>query len=72
MTLNGTQSCSGTTSSGGVVSCAITPNEMSGSYTLSGSFAGDSSKPLLASTGTNNFVVTKAPPRSSRRPRPWW
>ena len=61
LTLNGTQSCSGTTSSGGVVSCAITPNEMSGSYTLSGSFAGDSSKLLLASTGTNNFVVTKAP-----------
>ncbi len=62
LTLNGTQSCSGTSGSGGTVTCALTPNEQAGSYTLSGSFAGDSSKSpqLLSSGGTNTFVVTKA------------
>ena len=66
LTLNGTQSCSGTTSTGGTVSCAITPNEVAGSYTLSGGFAGDNSKSLLSSSGTNTFVVTKAPSHGHR------
>ena len=62
LTLNSTQSCSGTTGTGGKVSCSITPNEAAGTYTLTSVFAGDTSKApqLLASTGSNNFVVTKA------------
>ena len=62
LTLNSTQSCTGTTGSGGVVTCTIIPNEPSGSYTLSGSFGGDTSKgpQYLPSGGSNTFVVTKA------------
>ena len=60
LTLNGTQSCSAVTNASGMASCSITPNEAAGTYTLSGTFAGDTSKApqLLASTGSNNFVVT--------------
>ena len=62
LTLNGTQSCTATTGSTGKASCAITPNESSGTYTLTGSFAGNTTTTqLLASTGHNNFVVTAAP-----------
>ncbi len=60
LTLNGTQSCSGTTASTGKVSCSITPNEPAGTYSLTGSFGGDTSKApqLQASAGSNNYVVT--------------
>jgi hypothetical protein len=60
LTLNGTQSCSGTTASNGRVSCSITPNEAAGSYPLTGSFGGDSSKAPQpkASSGSNTYVVT--------------
>jgi hypothetical protein len=48
-----------------VASCSITPNEPAGSYTLSGGFGGNPSTStgpvLLPSTGSNTFVVTKAP-----------
>jgi hypothetical protein len=61
--LNGTQSCTGTTNASGVATCSITPSEPGGSYTLSGSFGGDTQTvpTLLPSTGSGPFVVTKAP-----------
>jgi len=61
--LNGTQSCSGTTNASGVATCTITPSEPGGTYTLSGSFGGDTTTvpTLLPSTGSGSFVVTKAP-----------
>ncbi len=40
LTLNGSQSCTGTTNASGVASCSITPTEAAGSYTVAGSFAG--------------------------------
>jgi hypothetical protein len=65
LTLNGTQSCTAVTGANGVASCSITPNEPAGSYTLSGSYGGNPSTAtgpaLLPSSGSNTFVVTKAP-----------
>ena len=60
ITLNGTQSCSGTTNASGVASCSITPNEQAGTYSLTAAFAGDTTPwpHLEASTGTGTFVVT--------------
>ena len=62
LTLNGTQSCTATTNSYGKASCSITPNETSGTYPVSGSYAGNTSTSpqLLPSSGHNNFVVTPA------------
>ncbi len=62
LTLNGTQSCTATTGSYGKASCSITPNESSGTYQVTGSFAGNTSTSpqLLSSGGHNNFVVTPA------------
>ena len=62
LTLNGTQSCTATTGSTGKASCSVTPNESSGTYPVTGSFAGNTatSTQLLPSTGHNNFVVTPA------------
>ena len=64
LTLNGTLTCTAVTGTNGQASCSITPNEPAGSYTTSGSFGGG--KPatgpsLLPSSGSNTFVVTKAP-----------
>ena len=58
--LNGTQTCTATTNASGVATCSITPNEPAGTYSLTASFGGDTSKApqLLASTGSNKFVVT--------------
>ena len=63
LTLNGSQSCSATTGSTGKASCSITPSESAGTYTLSGSFAGNTATApvLVASTGSNHFVVNGAP-----------
>ncbi len=63
LTLNGSQSCPATTASTGKGSCSITPTESAGTYTLSGSFAGNTatSPILVASTGSNHFVVNGAP-----------
>ncbi len=60
LTLDGTQSCSGTTASNGKVSCSITPNEPAATYSLTGSFGGDThaGPQLLSSNGSNSFVVT--------------
>ena len=42
LTLNGSQSCTATTASTGKGSCSsITPNESAGTYTLGGSFVGN-------------------------------
>jgi hypothetical protein len=55
LTLNGAETCSATTDSTGTVTCTLTPKEAAGPYTLSGSFAGDSS--FAASSGTASFTV---------------
>jgi hypothetical protein len=61
--LNATQTCTATTNSTGTASCSVTPNEPSGTYPLTGTFSGDTSVSpvLLASNGSNNFVVTPDP-----------
>jgi len=56
LTLNGVENCTATTDATGKASCPITPGEAAGTYTLAGSFAGDSE--FLASSGSANFVVT--------------
>jgi hypothetical protein len=70
LSLNGSQSCTATTNYYGVGSCSVTPNEPLGTYTISGSFAGGSASSghcgcgpteMFASSGSNNFVVTKLP-----------
>jgi hypothetical protein len=62
LTLNGSQSCTATTGAYGKASCTITPNESSGTYPVTGTFAGSTttSPQLLPSSGHNNFVVTPA------------
>jgi hypothetical protein len=50
------QSCSGVTGATGSASCAITPNEAAGSYTITGSYAGSAS--FLPASGTGTLVVT--------------
>ena len=59
-TLNGTETCTGTTDATGTASCTITPGEPAATYTLSGTFGGDTTLPLqlTPSSGSNNFVVT--------------
>ncbi len=60
LTLNGKETCSATTDATGTASCSLTPGESAGTYSLSGTFGGDTSRPLelLASSGASNFVVT--------------
>ncbi len=62
-TLNGTEACTAMTDSTGIASCSVTPGEASGSYPLTGTFAGDTtlSPVLLCSSGANTFVVTPDP-----------
>lgn len=63
VTLNNTQSCTATTGTNGVATCDITPNEPTGSYSLSGSFPGDTSSTpqLLSNSSSTTFTVTPAP-----------
>jgi len=56
LTLNGVENCTASTDATGKASCQITPGEAAGTYTLAGSFAGDSD--FLTSSGSANFVVT--------------
>ena len=58
--LNGTETCTGTTDGTGTATCSITPGEAAATYSLTGSFGGDSTRPLqlIASNGSANFVVT--------------
>lgn len=53
--LNGSETCSGTTDASGKASCSLTPHEAAGTYTLTASFAGDSS--YQASSGSASFTV---------------
>jgi len=54
----GTQTpCSATTDAAGVASCSITPNEKAASYTLTATYAGDSSH-YAPSSASGTFVVT--------------
>ena len=52
----GAETCTGTTDLAGMASCPITPSEAAATYVLNASFAGDLNH--VASTGSNNFVVT--------------
>ena len=58
--LNRTETCTGTTDATGTASCSITPGEPAATYTLTGSFGGDSTLPLqlIPATGSAPFVVT--------------
>jgi hypothetical protein len=62
LTLDGHETCTGITNSTGTASCSITPSEPAGTYPLTGTFAGDTTKSpvLFASNGSNTFVVTLA------------
>jgi hypothetical protein len=55
-TLNGIDTCTGTTDAAGAASCTITPTQAAGTYPLAASFAGSAS--LLASNVTVQFIVT--------------
>ncbi len=46
LTLNGTETCTATTDATGTASCPITPGEAAATYTLAGSFGGDTTLPL--------------------------
>lgn len=54
--LNGAESCTATTDSTGLASCAVTPGEAAGTYPLTATFAGDATD--LPSSATSNFAVT--------------
>jgi hypothetical protein len=60
LTLNSSETCTATTDSTGTASCSVTPSEAASTYPLTGSFTGDTSRPLqlLPSGGSSNFVVT--------------
>ena len=64
LTLNGgAQSCTAVTNASGVASCTVTPNEKAGTYPVTATFGGDSSKAptapvLLSSTGSGSYAVT--------------
>ncbi len=63
LALNGSPSCTATTNASGVASCSVTITEAAGSYSVAGSFAGATtcgSLCVLASNGSNTFIVTKA------------
>ncbi len=62
LTLNGTQTCTATTDSHGVASCAITPNEPAGTYPLTATFSGDNGQmpQLLPTSSSSTFTVTPA------------
>jgi hypothetical protein len=62
LTLDGNETCTGITNSTGTASCTVTPSEPAGSYPLTGTFAGDTTRSpaLFPSNGSNTFVVTLA------------
>jgi len=55
-TLNGAETCTGTTGSTGTASCSVTPAEAAGAYIVTASFAGDSTH--IGSTTSSPFIVT--------------
>ena len=58
-TLNGSETCTGTTDNTGLATCVITPGEPSSSYTLTASFAGDTSvsTPIGSDSTSSSFTV---------------
>ena len=58
-TLNGSETCSGTTDGSGVATCSITPAEDPGNYALTASFAGTSG--LDTSSGNTTVVIVQPP-----------
>ena len=56
-TLNGVDSCTGTTNAAGLAACQLTPSQAAGTYPLTAAFAGDST--YLGSTTQVDFVVTR-------------
>ena len=58
--LNGTETCTGTTDATGTASCSVTPGEPAATYTVTGTFTGDSTLPLqlTPTTGSASFIVT--------------
>jgi len=56
-TLNGGETCTGTTNASGSASCSITPGEPAGSYPLTASFAGSARD--LPSSASATFTVTR-------------
>ena len=63
LTVNGSQTCTGTTNASGVATCPVTPNEPSGTYSLTASFGGNTTTTpvLLSSSGSSTFTESKAP-----------
>ncbi|HET9172013.1 MAG TPA: choice-of-anchor P family protein [Actinospica sp.] len=55
-TLDGSETCTGTTNASGVASCSITPGEAAGSYSLTAAYAGSATD--LPSSATSAFTVT--------------
>jgi hypothetical protein len=55
----GTQSCVRTTDATGHASCTITITQDPGTYTATGSFAGDSAYSAASDPDTNNFTITQ-------------
>ncbi|HEX5282996.1 MAG TPA: Ig-like domain-containing protein [Bryocella sp.] len=52
----GTETCSGTTDGSGIASCSLTPNQPAGMYSLTATFAADSS--YAGSSVSTTFTVT--------------
>ena len=57
----GTQTCTGTTLSTGVATCTVPTTEAEGSYTVSGSFTGDSTQPVPLTGSSNSATLTVTP-----------
>ena len=78
-TLNGSESCTGTTDDTGSATCVITPGEPASSYTLTASFGGDTSTstPIGSNSSSSTFTVNpdtssvtySGPPRGQRPAR---
>jgi hypothetical protein len=60
LTLDNSESCTAMTGANGAASCSVTPAEAAATYSLTGTFPGDTSVPLqlMGSNGAANFVVT--------------
>jgi hypothetical protein len=68
LTLNGAENCTATTDATGTATCQLTPAEAAGSYTLAGSFAGDSD--FLASSARRTSPSPSKRPHSPTQEQP--
>ena len=57
----GAQTCTGTTGTTGIASCTVPTTQAEGSYTVSGSFTGDSTQPVPLTGSTNTATLTVTP-----------